>query len=611
MRKRSLALVLALALWLGLSAPAGANDMGHVSQSQVLSCGHDHTAVIREDGTLWTMGGNGRGQLGNGSTEMSSIPVQVLDQVATVTCGRYETAVIRTDGSLWTWGLTQNRNLGLSAGDVLNESLGSMNQTKPYKVMEDVAAVACGWWHTAAIKSDGSLWTWGQNNEGQLGNGILGDQPSNSSWTDSFAGIESSEPEPETIFHVLDNVVAVACGQYHTAALKSDGTLWTWGSNYDGQLGSPSIDTKTHYPTPTQVLDEVVAVSCSDDSTAAIRADGSLWMWGSNFYGMITGDASAGDQPIPVKVMDDVSAVALGDHHAAVIKTDNSLWVWGDNDYGQIGSGVDRDEKPSYAEPVKVLDNVVAVSCGLYHTAAVTGDGTLYTWGENLSGQLGNGGTGNASYRTAEVPTYPEPIPSRTVYYQTVPAAIINNAAPGTLPSTVSPPTVGGFTDVRADDYFADPVLWAVDNGVTSGTSATTFSPDNTCTTAEIITFLWRASGSPAVSGGNPFSDVPAGAYYEQAALWAHENSLVSGSTFNGGTPCTRAATVTYLWKLAGQPASEAAAFADVPAGAEYAQAVAWAVQEGVTSGTSSTTFSPDDTCTRAQIVTFLYRDMA
>ena len=131
-------------------------------------------------------GRNGRGQLGNGSTEMSSIPVQVLDQVATVTCGRYETAVIRTDGSLWTWGLTQNRHLGLSAGDILNESLGSMNQTKPYKVMEDVAAVACGWWHTAAIKSDGSLWTWGQNNEGQLGNGILGDQPSNSSWTDSF-----------------------------------------------------------------------------------------------------------------------------------------------------------------------------------------------------------------------------------------------------------------------------------------------------------------------------------------------------------------------------------------------------------------------------------------
>ncbi len=171
--------------------------------------------------------------------------------------------------------------------------------------------------------------------------------------------------------------------------------------------------------------------------------------------------------------------------------------------------------------------------------------------------------------------------------------------------------TVGGFTDVQEGAYFADPVLWAVDNGVTSGTSATTFSPDNTCTTAEIITFLWRASGSPAASGGNPFSDVPAGAYYEQAALWAHENGLVSGSTFNGGTPCTRAATVTYLWKLAGQPAAEAAAFADVPAGAEYAQAVAWAVQEGVTSGTSSTTFSPDDTCTRAQIVTFLYRDMA
>ena len=128
-----------------------------------------------------------------------------------------------------------------------------------------------------------------------------------------------------------------------------------------------------------------------------------------------------------------------------------------------------------------------------------------------------------------------------------------------------------------------------------------------------IASVLGGSSGftMPAASGGNPFSDVPADAYYYQAALWAGEKGLISGSAFNGDTPCTRAATVTYLWKLAGQPSAGASGFTDVPAGSDYAQAVAWAVEEGITSGTSATAFSPDTTCTRAQIMTFLYRDMA
>ena len=170
------------------------------------------------------------------------------------------------------------------------------------------------------------------------------------------------------------------------------------------------------------------------------------------------------------------------------------------------------------------------------------------------------------------------------------------------------PAAVGGFTDVSANAYYADAVLWAVENGITSGTSATTFSPNNTCTTAQILTFLWRANGSPVVSGDNPFSDVSTGAYYYHAALWAREKGLIFGSAFNGDTPCTRAATVTYLWKLAGQPSAGASGFTDVPSSASYAQSVAWAVREGITSGTSASTFSPDNTCTRAQIVTFLYR---
>lgn len=164
-----------------------------------------------------------------------------------------------------------------------------------------------------------------------------------------------------------------------------------------------------------------------------------------------------------------------------------------------------------------------------------------------------------------------------------------------------------GFTDVKADDYFAQAVQWAVEAEITAGTSANTFSPDTDCTTAQILTFLWRANGSPtpAVSSAS----VPAGQYYSEAANWALEQGLTDA--FYPDAPATRSATVTYLWKLAGKPAVEAAAFADVDAGAEYAQAVAWAVEEGITSGTGANTFSPDNTCTRGQIVTFLYRDLA
>ena len=168
-----------------------------------------------------------------------------------------------------------------------------------------------------------------------------------------------------------------------------------------------------------------------------------------------------------------------------------------------------------------------------------------------------------------------------------------------------------GFSDVAANAWYAEPVKWAVEKGITSGTSANTFSPDMTCTTAQILTFLWRANGSPAPTINNPFTNVANDAYYASAAVWAYEKGLVSGSSFEGDTPCTRSATVTYLWKLAEKPAVAAADFTDVAADAEYAQAVAWAVQQGITAGTSATTFSPDVTCTRGQIVTFLYRDMA
>lgn len=172
-----------------------------------------------------------------------------------------------------------------------------------------------------------------------------------------------------------------------------------------------------------------------------------------------------------------------------------------------------------------------------------------------------------------------------------------------------------GFSDVPAGAFFADAVAWAVARGVTNGTTATTFSPYASCTRAQMVTFLWRAAGSPAPKGtAKGFTDISAGAYYYNAVLWAVEQGITSGTTaetFSPDATCTRAQTVTFLYRSAGSPAAESAGFSDVDGGAYYANAVAWAVAQGVTNGTTAATFSPNSNCTRGQIVTFLYRYMA
>ena len=169
------------------------------------------------------------------------------------------------------------------------------------------------------------------------------------------------------------------------------------------------------------------------------------------------------------------------------------------------------------------------------------------------------------------------------------------------------------FTDVPANAYYADAVSWAVLNGVTKGTSETTFSPNASCTRAQAVTFLWRAAGSPEpASTRNPFTDVKSDAYYYKAVLWAVEQGITVGTTdttFSPNATCTRAQIVTFLWRDSGSEAVQTAVpFEDVKRGMYYYNAVTWAVKNGITSGTTATTFSPNNDCTRAQIVTFLYR---
>ena len=197
------------------------------------------------------------------------------------------------------------------------------------------------------------------------------------------------------------------------------------------------------------------------------------------------------------------------------------------------------------------------------------------------------------------------------MYTFTMPASSVSiQAAFREIVDEVTPP----FTDIREEDYYYDAVLWAVENGVTNGTGADTFSPDVTVSRAQMITFLWRAHGAPKATGSNPFTDVSADDYYYDAVLWAVENGVTTGTggdTFAPHAPVSRAQAVTFQWRAAGSPAASGSGFDDVAGDAWYTDAVTWAVSEEITNGTGGNHFSPDAVVSRAQAVTFLYREQA
>ena len=220
--------------------------------------------------------------------------------------------------------------------------------------------------------------------------------------------------------------------------------------------------------------------------------------------------------------------------------------------------------------------------------ASVTGIGYAAFWKTGLT-DVFYGGT-EEQWEAIQIDQYNDPLAQARIHY---------NSA-GKLY------TYGGsMSDVESGDWFAIPVQWALEEGCVTGTSGGKFSPYETCTQGQILTFLWRAKGSPAPAGA-----VSGGAYYAAALQWAAEQRL-TGEELDPESPCTRADVVVYLWKLAGCPAAGSAGFSDVPDDAAYAQAVAWAVERKITSGTGNGKFSPGDACTRGQIAAFLYNALA
>lgn len=328
-------------------------DIDSVRTSRLIKLGVDHSGVITEDGSLYMWGGNDKGQLGNGTTDDSYVPIKILDHVRSISLDCSRSAAITENGDLYMWGYNHGGQLG---NGTTNDSY------VPVKVLDHVRSVCLSYSCCAAITEDGSLYMWGENFEGQLGT------------------------EPTTIIKVptkvLDHVKTVCISDCnYSGAITEDGSLYMWGTNVWGNLGT---GTRQSCYKPTKILEHVKTISLGGVCSGAITEDGSLYMWGYNSNGNL-GNGTLVDSYVPVKILDHVNAIHLNSQNGFAITEDGNLYAWGVNDKGELGNGTTIDS----LVPIKILENIDTVVDGGY--GAITTDGNLYMWGENDYGQVGNG----------------------------------------------------------------------------------------------------------------------------------------------------------------------------------------------------------------------------
>lgn len=320
-------------------------------------------AAQTSSGTGWAWGGNSYGQLGDGTTTIRrTTPVQVsnLSGIIAVDGGHQFSLGLKDDGTVWAWGAHGTDPNGLDSTPVQVPNLSG------------ITAIAAGEDFSLALKDDGTVWSWGNNDFGQLGDGTN---------TYSSTPVQVSN---------LSGITAITAGGIHSLALRNDGTVWSWGNNNFSQLGD---GTTTNRTTPVQVSDlsNIVGVSGGVGHSLALKSDGTVWAWGANDTGQL-GDGTRISHSTPVRVssLSNVTSVSAGWKHNLALKDDGTVWAWGNNDYGELGDGSIMIVRST---PVQVSgpSNVANVSAGSQHSLAVKSDGTVWAWGRNDHGQLGDG----------------------------------------------------------------------------------------------------------------------------------------------------------------------------------------------------------------------------
>ena len=338
-----------------------------------VASGSFHNLAVRGDGTVWAWGRNSFGALGNGTTNQTAnpLPVQVsnMSGAVAVAAGGYFSMALKSDGTVWAWGNNQYGQLGDGT---------TILRSTPVRVgtLTGVVAIAAGCDHGLALKSDGTVWAWGFNGDGELGNGTL---------TNSSTPVQTS----------ISGVTTIATGCFHSLAIKSDGTVWTWGDNHNGQLGNGSTRDSS---SPVQVtsLSGITAIGGGDSHSLAVTSGGAVWAWGYNGAGQLgNGSTRQSTTPVQVSNLTNARRVAGGGNFSLATTASGAVWAWGQNTYGELGNGTTTDAHT----PVQVLNvtTAAAISAGTHHSLAATTAGLAFDWGNNQYGQLGNGSTTSSS----------------------------------------------------------------------------------------------------------------------------------------------------------------------------------------------------------------------
>jgi len=371
--------------------------------NQIVAGGH-HSLAIDENGYLWAWGSNGSGRLGNQDAgPKASIPVPVntlngdgqLSNVISVDGGYSHSIALLEDGRVMAWGSNNTQQLGNNSIDESSFLPIYVNGPNDETFLTNVIAVAAGKHHSVALCSDGTVWTWGTNTDGQLG---------------SNTPINQSQNRPTQVLSsnatgFLSDIVAISAGAYHTLALTKSGTVLAWGKNDTGQLGLGSDALNHQIPLPINELTGIKQISAGESHSLARKSNGTVWAWGNNANGQLgysTNNNSYSKIPHQVMASDGINNllnivdIDAGAYHSLALHDDGTMMAWGNNDNGQLGDGSETSSMfPTFVKrsnSLDLLENIVDISAGNIHSLARLKDGQMMAWGGNNEGQLGNNG---------------------------------------------------------------------------------------------------------------------------------------------------------------------------------------------------------------------------
>ena len=351
-------------------------DFSNKLLAQKLSAGSQHSIMLCANGSVKVWGDNSSYQLANNIINQSNVPIVVNGITGTITAvsaGAEHNLVLQSDGTVWSWGLNSDGQLGD----------GTTNPSSvPTKIpgLSGVIAISAGAHHSLVLKNDGTVWGWGANYDGQLGNGTL---------ASSLVPVKTSK---------LSNVIAISAGSNHNMALKSDSTLWTWGYNYSGQLGLGST-TDSLSPCKIPGLSKIIGMDAGDDYSLAIKNNGTVLAWGDNNNGKLgDGTTTPSLVPVAVNVLTNVIAVSAGYSHSMALKSDSTVWKW--------GADLPIPQRKSHGVPIVLnflpeqvsgLSGIFAISAGSLFEIAYKNNQTVWAWGNNGYAQLGTGNNFDSS----------------------------------------------------------------------------------------------------------------------------------------------------------------------------------------------------------------------